>query len=733
MCNNSLTFINECNKLIIKNGYICVEVNKKNPCINVVRSDFSGSGSFGSNLLSEGNTEKKGISFEVVTDTGELKSTCTTGCMTEISIIRNDSDYIVVSMDQIKECTQNNLTVSKWIVSLGRKDRFFTLDILADVIKSHNIKSIKISTYLKQWCMVGMYQKGINQYVNNGNKVFSSQSPLHAFYTMDNSMGSIAIKPNGRNQIHEYNMISGESEFSTGLEMVFAGEYPSKDVWDCQGWNNAKDLIVQEGTKYRATFNIYGNNFAFPTHELNNTEISDSDDLKAYYTALYGSAVACLGSYACYGSAYPTLSVPQRTYGNLHNFFDPDSYFTVAVLSFSGDEYLQREARKVIELSERYINSNGQVPHHFEEGNPVYVAISGATQTGPNIFWLMACIEYASGTGDIDWLKGQYGNIKKAVEWILQFYDTDKKLLKVNGPLWEDTFKRMNYTYDTNAFICYLLPLVAEIYMLFNDEHLAERHKGIAESIKQGMESLWDGVDHYITSRGEDWYTTKDMVDYDNYSAIAFKITTDPKRISSIFQRLDSGKNTHPGGKATWVSEKYYDTDDCFLGNTGDSQCAMARIWWVDSMARYEVGDRDNFNKYFSAIRNDLLDYTWLKERYDSGGKMVRAECYHEYPEILCILMRENLYGINIKPESITIKPLGLSNFVYKIGSVAISYNNQKLSIFVPGNDMRKYNIFGLLPHSIYLMSDGNEVLSNDAGTIEFLAPTGRTIEIIKG
>lgn len=31
---------------------------------------------------------------------------------------------------------------------------------------------------------------------------------------------------------------------------------------------------------------------------------------------------------------------------------------------------------------------SGQIPHHFigNDSNPTYVAISGATQTGPNIF-----------------------------------------------------------------------------------------------------------------------------------------------------------------------------------------------------------------------------------------------------------------------------------------------------------------------------------------------------------
>ena len=36
------------------------------------------------------------------------------------------------------------------------------------------------------------------------------------------------------------------------------------------------------------------------------------------------------------------------------------------------------------------------MPHHLTATNgPTYGAISGATQPGPNVFWTLACLNYA--------------------------------------------------------------------------------------------------------------------------------------------------------------------------------------------------------------------------------------------------------------------------------------------------------------------------------------------------
>ena len=53
---------------------------------------------------------------------------------------------------------------------------------------------------------------------------------------------------------------------------------------------------------------------------------------------------------------------------------------------YSGNTYLQQQAKAVIERSGSFLNqTTGQLPHHFVNDKPTYLALSGATQTGPNI------------------------------------------------------------------------------------------------------------------------------------------------------------------------------------------------------------------------------------------------------------------------------------------------------------------------------------------------------------
>lgn len=51
--------------------------------------------------------------------------------------------------------------------------------------------------------------------------------------------------------------------------------------------------------------------------------------------------------------------------------------------------FLQDQVRSVIERTGSFMDAaTGQLPHHFEGSEPQFVALSGETQTGPNIFWV---------------------------------------------------------------------------------------------------------------------------------------------------------------------------------------------------------------------------------------------------------------------------------------------------------------------------------------------------------
>jgi len=653
--------------IVLSNMFLSLEFKKNGFFISSVRSDFNGKGEFNQNLLADSGYENSGIRLEPYNFVYNCMVVEKCEDTTRIKICSSDD-------------SEHSLT-AVWVISLSKYDRHAAISIEVKANSKCSYKNLKLCTYLNQWLATCFFEKGVVQYVNSEELIFSSKEKLKTYYTMDRNCGSISIVPIDISDAVEYNLLSGGSKYGTGLEIVFSGNNNMKDCWTKKLLDDGERAIFNKNDLFSANFHLYANNQSFPLHKYNDKLKIDVNDKIAYYIAVYGSAAASLGSYFIQGSCYPTLASPKRCYRDMHTFFDPDSWATVSVLSYSADEYLQNEARKVLELAETYMSEEGQLPHHFSGVKPEFFAISGAPQTGPNIFWIMAAFEYVNGTGDYKWLNEHMGNMKAAFNWLLNFYNSDKKLLNVNGPLWTDTFIRTGYTFDTNAMMIRLLDILSGAANFLGDHELKSIVLKLKAEMIEGIESLWSGDDHYITCMDESKSVIKDMIDTENYFAVAFGITNDTERKKAIMERLDSNQSTHPGGKGTWVSEKYYDEENCYLGNTGDSECAMARHWWADQKARSQMKMEESFFEYYNNIRMDLLENTWMTERYDLKGNMIRAPYYHEYPEILTIIMRENLYGIDIKLDKITIDPLYKKPFSFSTGSFNIYYSKDYIKI----------------------------------------------------
>jgi hypothetical protein len=103
------------------------------------------------------------------------------------------------------------------------------------------------------------------------------------------------------------------------------------------------------------------------------------------------------------GQIATTIARPDRGYGGTYNYFDPDNFIGLTAMLYTGDEYLQKQAQAVVERSGAFLKVtadkfNGQLPHHFKDDVPTYLALSGATQTGPNTFWTKTALQYAKTT-----------------------------------------------------------------------------------------------------------------------------------------------------------------------------------------------------------------------------------------------------------------------------------------------------------------------------------------------
>ena len=727
--NTPLLLKDKGNRLALSNGYLFLEFNKSKFAIDILKSDFFGRGHYGSNLVSKALTGESGLLSLVLSDTIRSTHAAPSTSDFEYKILIHDNDILQVEFNNT--ISGNEISAkSNLILTLLSGERKFNIKASVKPIHSAKINLIKLCFHFNQWFMNGFFDRGVVQNISSGNKMFYSEDPLNVFYTIDNKKGSVSVVPVDHGTVQGHLEVSSTDYFKVGIESVLFGSYTQADRWIDSDQMKPVANYAESEKIYQCSYDIYANNYPFPVHGINNSENMDFDDLRIFYSAIYGNAAGVLGTYKNTGSAYPILVFPGGPYGDMYTFFDPDSRSTVSTLSFSGDVYLQNQAREIIELAERNMK-NGQIPHHFIADKPEYLSIAKSEQLGPNIFWVLASIDYASATGDNDWLNAHYNKMREATDHVLKTYDPEIKLVKVNGPLFIDVFIRNNFTLDTNVMLLRLLPLMSDVAKWCNDEDGAEKYLLYSKNIKSGInEQLWDGNDHYFTQKNVDG-TIRDMVDYDgNYAAIAFGAVTNKAIVKSIFKRLDGGKNTHPNGYGTWPSEKTYEEVDCYGGNTGDSDVAFARIWWLDMFARYVSGDLENFNVYFNKLGKDLIDNTWMRERYDSKGFQTRAHYYHEYPEIITMVLREMIYGINIKPGKVIIKPFGKNKYFYKLGNLEVSYDRTCVELTVPGTGTLNYAIYGLLPDTIYSSSVVGTVLTDNHGMATFKAPAGMKISI---
>jgi hypothetical protein len=476
-------------------------------------------------------------------------------------------------------------------------------------------------------------------------------------------------------------------------------------------------------------FEIFSNALPFPANMARSWKICDPVDLQVTLTGIYAGAAASLGGAEVEGSAYPTMRLPLRAYGNLHTFFDPDAYFTVAALCLSGDSILETEARRILERAARHQNHEGQIPHHFDGDEPVWMAISGATQPGPNLFWLIALHDYYCNTGDEAFLRKHHAALLRAVAWLEKCYDPQHKLIHAAGSLWIDVFRKSGFTFDVNVTAIWVLSRLASLCGHGGDVASQGRIGQFVDYLREGIGALWE-KDHFITSVARNG-TRHDMWDSDNYAAVGFGLICDRPRAERLMQFMDGIPHMHPGGKGTWVSGKYYDAVQCYNGNIGDSACAMARLFWIDMKARHQLGDAASFLRYFQPVQRDLLDCTWMNERYDQDGSMIRAEGYVEYPEILALLVREAWYGIELGATSVSVNPLKPGKWTYANSRLEIVYGPGELSIQVPGQGPRMFRFARLEPMKNYQVDGNSRVLSNERGVLEFYGEAGRKHQLL--
>jgi hypothetical protein len=221
----------------------------------------------------------------------------------------------------------------------------------------------------------------------------------------------------------------------------------------------------------------------------------------------------------------------------------------------------------------------------------------------------------------------------------------------------------------------------------------------------------------------------RDFVDYDaNSLAVAARVPLNITSANAVLARMDSGNCTHHG-RATYVSEIYYNASNCVINNTGDSAVTMGRIAWQDALARQAVGDEaaiSMFNDVILApLQSDLLRRTWLPERYTCEGLDAHNEYYHEYPSTVAMMIYEVKYGISIQLSKVIVNPLGCYYYDFQLGQLWIGYYNNtgfhaKLTDSHSG--MRTFNVYSMQEGVYNVTQSGYAPVLVDVGADGLLA-----------
>ena len=188
-------------------------------------------------------------------------------------------------------------------------------------------------------------------------------------------------------------------------------------------------------TEYFTNIMIFNDDYYFPSSGLTTGKNLPIFDLEAMVTGIYGSSPGCLATFdnevkdgervAQIGT---TINRPSRGYGGTYNYFDPDNFISLSAMIYSGDTYLQQQARNVLMRSGQFLKVstdkfNGELPHHFKDDVPTFLALSGAVQTGPNTFWTKTALQYARNSADLDWLKAYLPTLRNASHFCFGLID----------------------------------------------------------------------------------------------------------------------------------------------------------------------------------------------------------------------------------------------------------------------------------------------------------------------
>ena len=613
-------------------------------------------------------------------------------------------------------------------LSLSAGSRWFTVGVTASAVRAFNTSLVRVSTAWAPASSVALYDTGVRQGLAMEQPYLASTTPWHRWYGVGRA-GAVEIVPTaaapGASSMPTVLFAGTWNGRSSGWDVVLAGSVNPFGWLD--GLEGGQPITVAAGTVWpTVTLDIAPSNYDTPIGRLPVAVLPPAaaaainvDDVRSVLTPTFASTLGAMHSYdfAPEGRIAPCINVGGSVcYSPLYNFYDPDSFLSNAALLWSFDVDAIAEGVKIVETNALFICTPstpaqcdvGQMIHHFVPScqagdktcyctaspvNPLaidcvtFAAISTASQTGPNIFWTLAALRHAAFTGNTTWLARYLPVIRASMQFLMNKYEPTIGLFNVPGPLWVDTFIRANFTSDTNTAMIMLCDRMADMEASMGNTTGAAYYASIVSALRVAIPKylMAPSGDHLCTNAnpgatpGSIVPCARDFVDYDsNLLAVATGAVTGATA-AAVLARVDSGVCTHARG--TYVSEVYYDAANCNVGNTGDSAVTMGRIAWADGLARKAVGDAASAAAFFELVlgplQAELLESTWMYERYTCSASPTHNAYYIEMGEVVAMLVSEVKWGLDIGFNTITISPIvTVDSFAAALSTMTVAYDN---------------------------------------------------------
>ena len=352
--------------IVVQNGYTYLSFNKAQAAIDKISADFSGQGNFDKNNLAEPYALK-------VSKHGIFRSTECPVRENKAEWVQSSGHHASFRVSVRDTCEASTSVVSEeWTISLRDDERAVTVSINGQVIQDASVDYILHGVYTPSSSLYGLFNQGVVQMKDNVDACMGAPQTLRRAYVLGNGMAMDIIR-------REYDsadifdddstatgspsttvLKSAHSSFASGIEDVLFGTFPSSSTdmsvaWSKACWKNTKPTSVLNGTTYAFGITFVPNNYDYPAYLLNNLTTTQAtvpfEQLRAYLTGIYASPVGCLQSYYAKqtGTIAPTISHPDVGYAPDTNFFDPDNFISLSAMLYSGDNYLIRQVKEVLQ------------------------------------------------------------------------------------------------------------------------------------------------------------------------------------------------------------------------------------------------------------------------------------------------------------------------------------------------------------------------------------------------